>query len=81
MWNGGYGLDVRAPESKTSASYTSSTHLSRVLSPVWSILMPSLFAERFSLALDPLAGPVGVMGVDELTVEDVAAFLVAFAGR
>lgn len=68
--------DVRAPESKTSASYMSSAHLSRVLSPVYSIFTPSVFAERVSLSLepDPLVDAVGVTGVD-----GVAAFELALA--
>lgn len=53
----------RAPESKANASYSNSMHLSRVLSPVTLILMPSLLEVRRSdLELD--ADMLGVVGVD-----------------
>lgn len=55
----------RAPESKARASYSSSIHLSRVLSRVTSVLIPSVLVVRVVEPLDMLPGveTVGVVGV------------------
>ena len=60
----------------------SSAHLSRVLSPVKSTLIPSLLAERVSLNFPPAFDAVGVTGVEGVAAADeLAAFLAAESRR
>src|SRR5262245_21640423 len=67
---------VRASESKASASYMSSMHLSRVLSPVISMLTPSRSALRES---DLSRGGVAPDAVGDMGVEGTLEFFRADA--
>jgi hypothetical protein len=67
-----YQGNAREPESKARASYMSSAHLSRVLSPVAANFTPSVLAVRagaFGGNLEPV-GVTGVVGAGVLDLRE-----------
>ena len=70
-------MDVRAPDSSARASYRSSIHLSRVLSPVQLALTPSPLAVLVSIF--GIAGEV-MDGGTELILDEVVVEIAGFFG-